>query len=85
MGDQGKIVATLETVKWVGPVESPVTGTVDDVNSALRGKPTAVNDDPYGEGWVAIIKPTKPEELNSLVHGEAIFDWYKKERNRDKS
>src|SRR4030067_420633 len=47
--DQGKIVATLETVKWVGPVESPVTGTIDDVNAALRGKPAAVNDDPYGE------------------------------------
>ena len=77
--DQGKMVATLETVKWVGPVESPVTGVIDDVNAALRAKPMAVNEDPYGEGWVAIVKPTKPEELNNLVHGEAIIDWYKKE------
>lgn len=77
--DQGKMIATLETVKWVGPVESPVTGMVDDINIALRGKPSAVNDDPYGDGWVAIIKPTRPEELNNLVQGEAIFEWYKKE------
>jgi glycine cleavage system H protein len=76
---QGKMVATIETVKWVGPVESPITGTVEEINSMLRRKPTLVNDDPYGEGWVAIIKPTKLEELDNLVHGEAISDWYKKE------
>ncbi len=77
--DQGKMVATLETGKWVGPVESPISGTIDEVNMALRGKPTLVNDDPYGEGWVALLKPTKPEEIENLLHGEAIFEWYKKE------
>jgi len=79
MVDQGKMVATLETGKWVGPVESPISGTIDEVNMALRGKPTLINDDPYGEGWVVLLKPTKPEEIKNLVHGEAIFEWYKKE------
>ncbi|MEM2936218.1 MAG: glycine cleavage system protein H [Candidatus Bathyarchaeia archaeon] len=77
--DQGKMVATLETGKWIGPVESPISGTIEEVNMALRGKPTLVNDDPYGEGWVALLKPTKPEEIENLLHGEAIFEWYKKE------
>jgi glycine cleavage system H protein len=77
--DQGKMVATLETGKWVGPVEAPISGTIDEINAALRGKPTLINDDPYGEGWVVLLKPTKPEEIKNLVHGEAIFEWYKKE------
>ncbi len=77
--DQGKGFATLETAKWVGPVESPVTGIIDEVNMAIRRKPGILNEDPYGEGWLAIIKPTKPKELEKLIHGEAIFDWYKGE------
>lgn len=76
---QGKGVATLETGKWVGPVESPVSGIIDEVHEVLRTKPKLANKDPYGEGWVAIVKPSKPEELEGLVHGEAIFEWYKKE------
>ncbi|MFQ6065434.1 MAG: glycine cleavage system protein H [Candidatus Bathyarchaeia archaeon] len=77
--DQGKSLATLETAKWVGPVESPITGTIDEVNMMLRRKPTTVNEDPYGEGWLAIIKPANPKELEKLIHGEAIFEWYKSE------
>jgi glycine cleavage system H protein len=77
---QGKGVATLETGKWIGPVESPVSGVIDEVNTALRSKPTLVNEDPYGEGWIVVLKPTNLEEdLKNLVHGDAIFDWYKKE------
>jgi glycine cleavage system H protein len=77
--DQGRGFATIETAKWVGPVESPVTGTIGEVNMGLRRKPSAVNEDPYGEGWFAIIEPSKPKELEKLVYGEAIFDWYKTE------
>ncbi len=77
--EQGKAVANIESQKWVGAVESPVTGTVDEVNAKLRATPKLINDDPYGEGWIAILKPTKPEEMEALVHGEASVEWYKKE------
>lgn len=77
--NQGEAVATIETIKWVGPVESPISGTIEEVNEALRRKPTLINEDPYGEGWVALLKPTKPEELETLIHGEIIVRWYKKE------
>jgi len=76
---QGKGIGTMETGKWVGPLESPVSGTIHEVNDALRTKPTIANEDPYGKGWFVILKPSKPEELENLVHGEAIFEWYKKE------
>jgi len=76
---QGKAVAAIETIKWVGPVESPISGTIEEVNEALRRKPTLINEDPYGEGWIALLKPTKPEELENLIHGEIIVRWYKRE------
>ena len=77
--EKGKGVATLETGKWVGPVESPVSGIIDEINTTLRRNPSALNDNPYDEGWVAILKPSNPEEMKTLFTGEAAVDWYKKE------
>jgi glycine cleavage system H protein len=73
---QGQSAATLETGKWVGPVEAPISGTIVEVNRSLRRNPQALNKDPYGEGWVAKLTPTKPDELQSLVHGEGLIAWY---------
>lgn len=67
---KGSPVAMLESAKWVGPVISPVTGTVIEINDKLRRKPSLINDDPYGDGWIAKIKLEKPEELKELVTGE---------------
>jgi glycine cleavage system H protein len=77
--EQGKGVATMETGKWVGPLEAPISGTIEEINRALRRKPQALNDDPYGAGWIALLKPSNSEELQGLVHGEGLIDWYKKE------
>jgi glycine cleavage system H protein len=77
--EQGKGVATLETGKWVGPVEAPINGTIVEINRGLRRKPQVLNDDPYGDGWVAILQPSNPDELNDLVHGDGLIEWYKKE------
>lgn len=77
--EQGKSMATMETGKWVGPIESPISGTIDEINRTLRRKPQTLNQDPYGDGWVAILKPSNSEELNNLVHGEATIEWYEKE------
>ena len=77
--EQGKGVGTMETGKWVGPVESPISGTIEEINRTLRRKPQALNTDPYGDGWIALLKPSNAEELENLIHGEAAVDWYKKE------
>jgi len=85
--EQGKGFATMETGKWVGPLEAPISGTIVEINPGLRRKPQALNNDPYGEGWIAVLKPSKPEELQGLVQGEGLVDWYKKEietREKDK-
>lgn len=77
--DQGSGIATIETGKWVGPLEAPISGTIEEINRALRRGPQALNDDPYGEGWIALLRPSNPDELGNLIHGEATIDWYTKE------
>ncbi len=67
----GRSLATVESGKWVGPVPSPVEGEVVEVNVALNSHPQVLNDDPYGEGWVAKIRATDWErDAATLVTGE---------------
>lgn len=54
---------TIEAVKTVSELFSPITGTVVEVNEALADSPDLVNKDPYGEGWMIKLKYTEiPEE-----------------------
>lgn len=67
----GKSVATVESSKWVGPVPSPVDGELAEVNEALATDPSLLNRDPYGEGWVAKLRPdTWDPSAAGLVTGE---------------
>lgn len=53
----GKSCATVESGKWVGPAKSAAGGEVAAVNEDLIAKPTLANEDPYGAGWMVILKP----------------------------
>ncbi|HLA39734.1 MAG TPA: glycine cleavage system protein GcvH [Candidatus Glassbacteria bacterium] len=54
---------TIEAVKTVSELFSPVSGTVEEVNEALADKPELINQDPYGDGWMIRVKVTEmPEE-----------------------
>jgi len=65
--EQGKTLGTMETGKWVGPLVSPLSGTVIEVNKDLMRKAGLVNEDPYGKGWLSILQPTNlDEELKTL-------------------
>ena len=55
--DAGKSCATVESGKWVGPAKSAAGGTVAEVNETLVAKPALANEDPYGAGWLVILKP----------------------------
>lgn len=55
--EAGKSCATVESGKWVGPAKSAFAGTVVSVNDELAAKPALANDDPYGAGWLVILKP----------------------------
>ena len=53
----GKSCATIESGKWVGPAKVAAAGEVLEINESLVAKPDTANDDPYGEGWLIVLKP----------------------------
>jgi glycine cleavage system H protein len=65
--EKGKEMGSIESVKAVADVYSPVTGEVMETNQVLQDAPETMNKDPYGEGWIAKIKLEKPEEIASLM------------------
>jgi glycine cleavage system H protein len=76
----GRSIGTLESGKWTGPVKTPLSGTLVEVNEELKSNPGIINDDPYGKGWVAVIAPSDLDgEVGGLVTGGAIEGWAQKE------
>ena len=66
-----RMFGTIEAGKYVGALRAPVNGTLVEANDAVVGKPSLVNEDPYGAGWFVVIKPSNlQEDLKDLVHGE---------------
>jgi glycine cleavage system H protein len=55
--DAGKSCATVESGKWVGPAKSAAAGAVVEVNDEMVSKPSLANEDPYGKGWMVVLKP----------------------------
>ena len=62
-----KTLGSVESVKAVSDLYSPVTGEVTAVNDALADAPEKVNNDPHGEAWMVKVKLAKPEEIDSLM------------------
>jgi glycine cleavage system H protein len=58
---------TIEAVKAVSELYSPVAGVVAEVNGALESDPAAVNRDPYGAGWMVSLRVDDPAALGSLL------------------
>ena len=67
----GEIFGTVEAVKTVSDLYLPVAGTVLELNAALSGTPEAVNNDPYGDGWMIKMKVNNPDEVAALMEAPA--------------
>jgi glycine cleavage system H protein len=61
----------VESVKAVSDVIAPLSGEVLQVNAKVVEEPEAVNDDPYGEGWLIRIRLSEPSEIDSLLDVDA--------------
>jgi glycine cleavage system H protein len=73
-GDQvtkGQRFGTVESVKSVSDLYSPVSGRVLAVNTALKDSPEDVNAEPYGKGWMIEVEPHDKAELDELMTSEA--------------
>jgi len=64
-------VGTIEAVKTVADIYSPVTGVVEAINTELEANPDIVNQSPYEEGWFLKIKMTNASELDEMMSHDA--------------
>ena len=65
--NQKETSGTLEAVKTVADIYSPVTGEIIEINENLESKPELINEDPYKNGWILKIKMTNLEEFDGLL------------------
>ena len=65
--EQGKSLGSVESVKAVSDVYSPVSGEVTEINQTLAEKPEILNSDPHGAAWLVKIKLSAPAELAGLM------------------
>ena len=70
---------SVESVKAVSEVYTPVAGSVVEVNDGLNEDPENINDDPYGNGWMVKIKMSNPAEVNDLLTAAQYEDYIKEE------
>jgi glycine cleavage system H protein len=71
----GGFIGSYETVKRVQDILSPVDGQITEINPLIDSKPEVINMDPYGEGWIAVIKPAS--SLSGLASAEEYFEQMK--------
>jgi glycine cleavage system H protein len=68
--DSGDEIGTIESVKAVAELYTPVAGEVLEVNKAAVGDPAILNDDPHGEGWLVKIRFSTSSDLDGLMTAE---------------
>lgn len=69
----------IESVKVASEIFSPVTGEVVETNAALDGAPELVNNDPYGAGWLAVVRVGNKDDVDRLLSPEAYRELIKRE------
>lgn len=67
----GEPIGLVESSSAVCEVAAPVSGTVAQVNDALEVSPEKITSDPFGEGWLLVIRPSDPAEPEGLLDSEA--------------
>jgi glycine cleavage system H protein len=62
---------SMESGKWVGRVKSPISGKIVEANEEIEWESTLVNEDPYGQGWLAKIEMADAAELDNLLKADS--------------
>jgi glycine cleavage system H protein len=82
VGDKFEVAepfGSVESVKAVSEIYMPLTGTVSEVNEKLNDAPEMVNADPYGDGWMIVIKMDNPAQVDGLLNSAEYEDYIKEE------
>lgn len=64
---KGGPLGEVESTKSVSQIYAPISGTIVEVNEALKEAPEQVNGAPYGDGWLVLIEPSDPSQLDGLL------------------
>ena len=67
----GTSFGEVESTKSVSELYAPLTGTVIEINGDLTDEPQKLNEDPYGDGWICVITPDDPTQLDALLDAAA--------------
>lgn len=79
--DQNAQFATLESVKAVSECYLPVTGTVLEVNEAVKENPSSINKSPFDDGWLVKIKVNDKSQVDKLMSEKQYADFLKSEQH----
>ena len=70
---EGATLSSIQSGKWAGKIQVPMTGKVVEVNMALPGTPQLLNSDSYGTGWICVMTPNDlAGGLSKLLHGPEV-------------
>ena len=72
--EAGDSFGTVESVKAVSDLYTPIGGEVVEVNSALESAPERINEDPYGEGWIVRLRTSGEADLLSAEEYEKVLE-----------
>lgn len=72
---QGEVCGTIEAVKTVSDLNSPLSGEIVEVNEGVEEEPTLVNTDCYGEGWIMKIRISDKAEVDELLDAAAYEEF----------
>jgi len=68
--DKDEVFGTVEAVKTVSDLFLPLSGEIIEFNEDLESDPESVNNDPYGTGWMVVVKISNPSEIEELMSSE---------------
>ncbi len=71
--DSGDEIGTIESVKAVAEIYTPVAGEIVEVNETLKDDPQSVNEDPHGDGWLVRIRFSSSSDFDELMDAEAYL------------
>ena len=68
---QGQSCGSIESVKAVEDLLAPISGVVEARNEGVIASPEELQNDPYGEGWLLLVRPSEPAQMESLLDAAA--------------
>ena len=74
---------SLESVKAVSDIFAPISGAVVEINDDLKENPEAINEDPYGDGWMIKVEMTDMDELKDLMSSDDYAEFIEQQKEED--